>query len=704
MPGQFEGILDKLQTKLGKQTIRRASTINRPRPKREVQQIQIFNEFNRRNPKADGGPMDDYKHYVLESELSKKVKELMDDGYDFSEAVREAMRQGYKDGGIATPKRGLVDEPGSYAGVRLNVKPVGNEAYIKTFETGTGAKKYGVFYSRSGFNKKAQFDRTPEGLEKAKKARAKFNKEFLKFKKEKSVDGVLDSAIKKLKNPPDPKKPWRYLRSGSQRGPKKAQRKVEYFATEKQAKDAQAAAKKTKFAGQTKVPQSAFNKIKTRIKKGDTLAEIAKDYKGADEDTLRNFLRKNNTTYSELTPNVSYIDDKKSLNYVKKNYGKLKGETMGKALYPDLPASTQQSRVRKLVAKLLSEKEITYTPAAMIEEYRKEKGFDPDASAKKVRDVRRKKIKKFSVPAFEKAMEGNKASQLSHLDDLGSELVRFETLGYSPQRINQEILKNVDPYLNQLYKERAKLLKNKPEGYVDKVNKINDKGAAVAYGTKGYKSFKVEEPITGKTYRLGYDASKTVDPFGQFEGKTIQEQSPKKIKKTSKALEQIIPDPVERFLFIENAKAVKEAQAKVPKVEVEKVAKNLKELGFNVDPYKKTTKEKILSGTGKVLRGVSKVAKPLSIVMGPYAVMSAASKADDMGIKLGLGDQAMAFYMGDPQAAIDMYRMRNDPEYAQQVRAANYARPLDEGTYDAIDESFTSYFDGGIVSVLKGVK
>jgi len=55
MPGQFEGILDKLQTKLGKQTIKRASTINRPRPKREVQQIQIFNEFNRRNPKADGG-------------------------------------------------------------------------------------------------------------------------------------------------------------------------------------------------------------------------------------------------------------------------------------------------------------------------------------------------------------------------------------------------------------------------------------------------------------------------------------------------------------------------------------------------------------------------------------------------------------------------------------------------------------------------
>ena len=101
MPGEFESILTKLQGKLGKQTIKRASTINRPRPKFEVQQIKIFNEFNRRNPKADGGPMDDYKHYVLESELSKKVKELMDDGYDFSEAVREAMRQGYQEGGTA---------------------------------------------------------------------------------------------------------------------------------------------------------------------------------------------------------------------------------------------------------------------------------------------------------------------------------------------------------------------------------------------------------------------------------------------------------------------------------------------------------------------------------------------------------------------------------------------------------------------------
>ena len=95
MPGQFESILDKLQAKLGKQTIRKASTINRPRPKREVQQIQIFNEFNRRNPRADGGSVNG----SYEAALRKKIEELMDEGYEFGEAVREAMRQGYQDGG-----------------------------------------------------------------------------------------------------------------------------------------------------------------------------------------------------------------------------------------------------------------------------------------------------------------------------------------------------------------------------------------------------------------------------------------------------------------------------------------------------------------------------------------------------------------------------------------------------------------------------
>ncbi len=95
MPGEFESILTKLQGKLGKQTIRRASTINRPRPKLNVIQIKAINDFVKRNPRADGGSVNGSEQAAFRA----KVEELMDDGYDFGEAVREAMRQGYQDGG-----------------------------------------------------------------------------------------------------------------------------------------------------------------------------------------------------------------------------------------------------------------------------------------------------------------------------------------------------------------------------------------------------------------------------------------------------------------------------------------------------------------------------------------------------------------------------------------------------------------------------
>ena len=95
MPGEFENILTKLQGKLGKQTIRRASTIARPKPRPDVIQIQAINDFMRRNSRADGGSVNGSEQAAFRA----KVEELMDDGYDFGEAVREAMRQGYNKGG-----------------------------------------------------------------------------------------------------------------------------------------------------------------------------------------------------------------------------------------------------------------------------------------------------------------------------------------------------------------------------------------------------------------------------------------------------------------------------------------------------------------------------------------------------------------------------------------------------------------------------
>ena len=47
--------IKQMQEMYGEDVITTADKINRPEPKREVQEIELFNEFNKRNPKADGG-------------------------------------------------------------------------------------------------------------------------------------------------------------------------------------------------------------------------------------------------------------------------------------------------------------------------------------------------------------------------------------------------------------------------------------------------------------------------------------------------------------------------------------------------------------------------------------------------------------------------------------------------------------------------
>ena len=195
MPGQFEGILDKLQTKLGKQTIKRASTINRPRPKREVQQIHIFNEFNRRNPKADGGSVNGSEQAAFRA----KVEELMDDGYDFGEAVREAMRQGYQDGGRIGFKDGT---PVKFDNTRVKIptgKFVGEgrdksqifkiknnkSGSVKYTTSGAGGGKKKLYNSIEEV-KKAKLDFLPDELVKTNAKRIKENIQEVTYKNKKT--------------------------------------------------------------------------------------------------------------------------------------------------------------------------------------------------------------------------------------------------------------------------------------------------------------------------------------------------------------------------------------------------------------------------------------------------------------------------------------------------------------------------------------
>ena len=104
---------------------------------------------------------------------------------------------------------------------------------------------------------------------------------------------------------------------------------------------------------------------------------------------------------------------------------------------------------------------------------------------------------------------------------------------------------------------------------------------------------------------------------------------------------------------------------------------------------------------GKLKPIFKKIAKAFPVVGTAVGIADVAS-AYEQGVRNPI--DLFAAYQISPETALASKQYREDPEYRQKSRQATFARPLDEGTYDVIDESFTSYFDGGIVSVLKGVK
>ena len=208
MPGQFEGILDKLQTKLGKQTIKRASTINRPRPKLNVIQIKAINDFVKRNPRADGGSVNG----SYEAALRKKIEELMDDGYEFGEAVREAMRQGYQKGGKVYKTR-----DGTTLSTEKNVKkgfiyPTKNKDGIVRWKKKPGSKKRRFDFTKKAplpemdnnrykfdidLNKWVYLGRTANDKILVKKDNETF-KQFLKRKEDRRFARMDDARIKRI--------------------------------------------------------------------------------------------------------------------------------------------------------------------------------------------------------------------------------------------------------------------------------------------------------------------------------------------------------------------------------------------------------------------------------------------------------------------------------------------------------------------------
>ena len=728
MPGQFESILDKLQTKLGKQTIRKASTIARPKPKFEVQQIKLFNEFAKRNPRADGGLLNGSSEEAAAAAFRKKVEELMDDGYDFGEAVREAMRQGYSKGGLTSktqtktfkyPKKFYNQKTGKVETVYSKKPPISNVGVVSDTMKAKSEVSFKKFEDR--FGKKLLDKMAQEKYGKNFRELDKINElKFFKNQVNKYADFILENK--------------RYPTTSEAYGIglQQSGKKVSPF---------------------TDKVKSKIRKIYSSAEGGSSYIskKLAKEGINIESSTIRRFIT-DEVKAGRLKRITKFKSQEADPTLPKDRYNKirkvterdLRGYTVGRSKTKVL---APEGSNYKIVFKAARTPETSRVPAEYqgTQYYKTKKQADNALQGYKKfskdfkkageagRSFREIILRQVSDPNIESAIgrlkEGEDlatAHRLSYkqVGKLG-QLYNIANLGVEAPSINSGAIRRFENKLDRLYEEQRNLIKtakrstNKglpvPKNIQDKIDLNNRKISTVVDLTDRRVQgilidTKTLKPTTYgidymKTYGMGLLKNKNVKDITDADLATIELNIKNQIKKENQLgakTESLLRD---RQKFIKNVDALagpKGAQV-AENLGILSIKPNLQRKQTTL-PQTQTTKDKILKGAGKVLRGVGKVVKPVSVALGPYAVMSAASKADEMGIKLGLGDQAMAFYMGDPQAAIDMYRMRNDPEYAQQVRAANYARPLDEGTYDVMDESFTSYFDGGIVSALKGVK
>jgi hypothetical protein len=228
----------------------------------------------------------------------------------------------------------------------------------------------------------------------------------------------------------------------------------------------------------------------------------------------------------------------------------------------------------------------------------------------KTRDIKRKEAQlKFSDPGFEQKAKGTYKAHLGHMGDLYNRIVTSKNLGYTPAEINQAMTETLDPILKNISQAQDKLIKNKPQGWKQKLEEYNKKGINYSSLAEGYKSFDIIDPNTLEKYTYGVDYLKTIDPAALYEGKPIKEiaslTDKREINKIQKAfddltevkkiartegLEQADISKIKNSellteenlkklqdynAFEQNKEAVMKAQSKIPASEKGKVISNL---------------------------------------------------------------------------------------------------------------------------------
>ena len=265
---------------------------------------------------------------------------------------------------------------------------------------------------------------------------------------------------------------------------------------------------------------------------------------------------------------------------------------------------------------------------------------------------RRNWLKEWSVPSLERGkLSGTKKLHLGHAGDISREFVRPSNLVYTPEVINTQYIWPIDYRMREIYNEIDKI-KNNYENikktdlktgrpiYTDeaitKIRALNNEGKELAKLSKGYKQFSAWDPVTGKTTAHGVVKKMTLDPRGQFEGKTLQDLDEAEKQKLIKLRNKII-----------NKKSNKQIKADIKKFEpqVKKIIAYLNQnknislalgnklnSGIPIDDIALTISKDVKIPVGKVMSGLGKILKiggaatlPLDVI--PFA------QSRDLGIK-----------------------------------------------------------------------
>ena len=190
--------------------------------------------------------------------------------------------------------------------------------------------------------------------------------------------------------------------------------------------------------------------------------------------------------------------------------------------------------------------------------------------------LRNEAIAEFSSKKFEKFFQAPQTAlvQKSHMGDLYNQYVRTGNLGYAPNLINQETLKDVDAILKNYNEQIDNLLKNKPKNYIKKVNDLNRKGTDLAAATQGYKKFTGRDPITGEEFTINYSRpGQEFDPGDVYGNKKLSE-----LTKKDKIIEEYNPrtkkfvkvdKPLLDYMKKQSMKAAKLSPTEIKKIDTQ---------------------------------------------------------------------------------------------------------------------------------------